>query len=78
MRGRPGHVAFPWSAACLSDGRTRLLASRENSIGLTFIGGIDGFVEEGPSVLPAGALPDAGFARMKDGTWTLAYLQRMT
>ena len=67
-------TAFPWSATCLPDGRTRLLVSRGPSSGLPFVGGVDGFQEDGPSVLPAGALPDAGFARLVDGTWALAYL----
>ena len=68
-------TAFPWSAACLADGRTRLLASRGPSAGLPFVGSATGFVEDGPSVTPAGALPDAGWARLPDGTWALAYLQ---
>jgi hypothetical protein len=69
--------ALPWSAACLPDGRTRLLASRGTSAGLPFVGDASGFVEDGASVLPAGALPDAGWARLSDGTWTLAYLARL-
>jgi hypothetical protein len=68
-------TAFPWSAACLADGRTRLLTSRGPSAGLPFVGSATGFVEDGPSVTPAGALPDAGWARLPDGTWALAYLQ---
>ena len=68
-------TAFPWSAACLADGRTRLLASRGPSAGLPFVGSATGFVEDGPPVLPTGALPDAGWARLSDGTWALAYLQ---
>ena len=71
-------TAFPWSAACLPDGKTRLLASRGALAGLPFIGDGSGFVEDGPSVLPAGALPDAGWARLPDGTWALAYLQPMS
>ena len=71
-------TAYPWSAACLPDGRTRLLASRGASGGLPFVGNAAGFTEDGPSVLPSGALPDAGWARMPDGTWTLAYLQPMS
>jgi hypothetical protein len=35
----------------------------------------DGFAEAGPSVLAPGVLPDAGWARLADGTWVLAYLQ---
>lgn len=68
-------AAFPWSAACLPDGRTRLLTSREPSAGLPFVGDVSGFTEDGSSVLPGGALPDAGWARLPDGTWELAYLQ---
>lgn len=67
--------AFPWSAACLADGRMRLLASRGSSAGLPFVGNASGFVEGGASVLSAGALPDAGWALLPDGTWALAYLQ---
>lgn len=70
-------TAFPWSAACLADGRTRLLTSRGPTAGLPFIGDASGFVEDGTSVLPTGALPDAGWARLSDGTWVLAYLARM-
>lgn len=71
-------TAFPWSAACLPDGRTRLLTSREPSAGLPFIGDVSGFTEDGPSVTPAGVLPDAGWARLPDGTWALAYLQSIS
>lgn len=71
-------AAFPWSATCLPDGRTRLLASRGASAGLPFVGDAAGFTEDGPTVLPTGALPDAGWARMPDGTWALAYLQPMS
>ena len=71
-------TAFPWSAACLPDGRTRLLTSRGASAGLPFVGTAAGFLEDGPSVLPAGALPDSGFARLTDGSWALAYLQAMS
>jgi hypothetical protein len=70
-------TAFPWSAACLADGRTRLLTSRGASAGLPFIGGASGFVEDGTSVLPTGASADAGWARLSDGTWVLGYLARM-
>jgi hypothetical protein len=70
-------TAFPWSAACLADGRTRLLTSRGASAGLPFIGGASGFVEDGTSVLPTGASADAGWARLSDGTWALGYLARM-
>lgn len=70
-------ASFPWSAACLPDGRTRLLASRGASAGLPFLGDVAGFIEDGPSMLPSSALPDAGFARLADGTWELAYLQEM-
>jgi hypothetical protein len=68
-------TAFPWSAACLPDGRMRLLASRGPTGGLPFVGGPAGFAEAGASVLPPGVLPDAGWARLADGTWALAYLQ---
>lgn len=68
-------TAFPWSAACLPDGRTRLLTDRGSSAGLPFVGDVSGFTEDGPSVLPSGVLPDAGWARLPDGTWALAYLQ---
>lgn len=71
-------TAFPWSAACLPDGRTRLLASRGASVGLPFVGDAAGFVEDGPAVMPVGALPDSGWARLPDGTWALAYLQPMS
>lgn len=71
-------TAFPWSAACLADVRTRLLTSRGASAGLPYVGDASGFVEDGPSVLPAGALPDSGWARLPDGTWALAYLQSMS
>lgn len=71
-------TAFPWSAACLPDGRIRLLASRGASAGLPFMGDSAGFVEDGPAVMPIGALPDAGWAPMPDGTWALAYLQSMS
>ena len=70
-------TAFPWSAACLADGRTRLLTSRGASAGLPFVGNATGFVEDGPSVLPTGALPDAGWATLSDGSWALGYLARM-
>ena len=70
-------TAFPWSAACLADRRVRLLASRGPSTGLPFVGDASGFVEDGPSVLPISALPDAGWARLPDGTWALGYLARM-
>jgi hypothetical protein len=70
-------TAFPWSAACLPDGRVRLLASRGSTSGLPFVGGPTGFSEDGASMLPPGALPDAGFARLPNGTWELAYLQDM-
>ena len=70
-------TAFPWSAACLPDGRTRLLTSRGASTGLPYVGDASGFVEDGPTVLPARALPDAGWALLPDGTWALAYLQSM-
>jgi hypothetical protein len=69
--------AFPWSAACMPDGRTRLLASGGATAGLTFIGSAAGFTGDGSGLLPATALPDAGFARLSDGTWALAYLQEM-
>ncbi|MFM1965624.1 MAG: hypothetical protein RL134_1349 [Actinomycetota bacterium] len=69
--------AFPWSSACLADGRTRLLVSRGASAGLPFVGDAAGFIEDGPSVLPISALPDAGWARLPDGTWALGYLARM-
>ena len=68
-------TAFPWSAACLPDGRTRLLTARGSSAGLPFVGDVSGFTEDGPSVTPPGVLPDAGWARLPDGTWALAYLQ---
>ncbi len=71
-------TAFPWSAACLPDGKTRLLVSREPSAGLPFVGDAAGFAEDGTTVLPAGVLPDAGWARLPDGTWALAYLQSMS
>ncbi len=71
-------TAFPWSAACLPDGRTRLLTSRGPAAGLPFVGGPEGFLEDGASVMPAGALPDAGWALLPDGTWSLAYLQSMS
>jgi hypothetical protein len=70
-------TAFPWSAACLSDGRIRLLVSRGPSAGLPFVGDSSGFTEDGRSVLPPDALPDAGFARLGNGSWALAYLQEM-
>lgn len=70
-------TAFPWGAACLPGDRTRLLASRGASAGLPFVGDATGFVEDGPSLLPPDAFPDAGFARLGDGTWALAYLQEM-
>ncbi|MGA1701604.1 MAG: hypothetical protein ACO4BY_10800, partial [Candidatus Nanopelagicales bacterium] len=70
-------TAFPWSAACLADGRIRLLASRGPSAGLPFVGDSSGFTEDGRSVLPPDALPDAGFARLGNGSWALAYLQEM-
>jgi hypothetical protein len=41
------------------------------------MGDASGFVEDGTSVLPTGALPDAGWARLSDGTWALVYLARM-
>lgn len=71
-------TAFPWSAACLPDGRIRLLASRGASAGLPLVGDATGFRDDGTSVTPMGALPDAGFARLADGTWALAYLQSMS
>lgn len=70
-------AAFPWSAACLPDGRVRLLASRGASAGLAFVGDAAGFVEDGPILAPAGAMPDMGFAPRADGTWALAYLAPM-
>jgi hypothetical protein len=70
-------TAFPWSAACLPDGRVRLLTSSERDSGVPFVGSIDGFRVDGGSLLPGSALPDAGFARLPDGSWMLAYLQRM-
>ncbi len=69
--------AFPWSATCLPDGRVRLLASVGDDAGASFVGDLSGFVSIGESVLPSGALPDAGMARLKDGRWVLAYLERI-
>ena len=71
-------TAFPWSAACLPDGQMRLLASRGSSAGLPFVGSSSGFIQDGPSVLPVGALPDAGWARLPNGAWSLAYLQSLS
>ena len=71
-------TAFPWSAACLPEGGIRLLASRGASAGLPFVGDSAGFIEDGPAVMPMGALPDAGWARMPNGSWALAYLQPMS
>lgn len=71
-------TAFPWSAACLPDGRIRLLTARGAAAGLSFVGDIAGFREDGASLLPPGALPDAGWALMPDRSWSLAYLQPLT
>ena len=71
-------TAFPWSAVCLPEGRIRLLASRGASAGLPFVGDTAGFIEDGSALMPLGALPDAGLARLSDGTWALAYLQSMS
>lgn len=69
--------AFPWSATCLPDGRVRLLASVGDRAGTPFVGDLSGFASISESVLPSGALPDAGTARLQDGRWVLAYLERM-
>lgn len=70
-------TAFPWSAACLPDGRIRLLASRGASAGLPFVGDTAGFIEDGPALMPTGALPDAGWALLPDRSWSLAYLRSL-
>lgn len=70
--------AFPWSASCLADGRMRLLVSRDRSAGLPLVGSSTGFVADGPGLIPAAGLPDAGFARTVDGSWALAYMTPMS
>ena len=69
--------AFPWSASCLPDGRMRLLVSRDGSAGLPLVGSSVGFVADGPGLIPASGLADAGFARTADGSWALAYMTPM-
>ncbi|MEX1209361.1 MAG: hypothetical protein WEA35_00655 [Candidatus Nanopelagicales bacterium] len=69
--------AFPWSASCLPDGRMRLLVSRDRSAGLPLVGSSVGFVADGPGLIPASGLADAGFARTADGAWALAYMTPM-
>lgn len=70
--------AFPWSASCLADGRMRLLVSRDRSAGLPLVGSSTGFVADGPGLIPAAGLPDAGFARTVDGSWALTYMTPMS
>lgn len=70
--------AFPWSASCLADGRMRLLVSRDRSAGLPLVGSSTGFMADGPGLIPAAGLPDAGFARTVDGSWALTYMTPMS
>lgn len=67
-------AAFPWGAACLPDGRARLLTQRGATNGLPFVGSLAGFAEDGLPLLPTLALPDAGLAQEADGSWLVAYL----